>query len=317
MDSSLLSKILSSKRRCPDDFVERAEQWLATRSMPAQVHTCGSTSDDELNILDQALAYLARGWSVVPQVAGAKKPCVQWKPYQSRLPSEDELRDWFARWRHAGIVCVLGPVSDLFVIDVDGDEAHAALIQQLGSEPLAPRANSGSGMPNRYHLFFRHPPLATKAKITPWHPKLEFRGNRGLIVLPPSLHKSGNRYAWAPRRSLNDLELPELPAPVISALQTLTHRPTVTASLPQTIATGSVPGSRSTREFLSGRWADGPGWNQRLFQAACDLQGRGIPYGAAVPLLLAGARPYDAINAEFARNTIASAYSQSREPGHN
>ena len=245
-------------------------------------------------------------------MTGAKKPYMQWKPFQNRLPNEDELREWFSRMPNAGIVCVLGPVSDLFVIDVDSDAAHEILLQRLGSEPLAPRVNSGSGLPNRYHLFFRHPPIETKAKATPWHRNLEFRSNRGLIVLPPSLHRSGDRYAWAPERSLDDMELPDLPEAIVAALRA--SRPLAT-SPPAIASTDSLPGSRSTVEFLSGRWADGPRWNERLFRAACDLHGRGVRREDAEPLLLAGARPYDLANTDIARNTIDSAFSQRRQPG--
>ena len=33
--------------------------------------------------------------------------------------------------------------------------------------------------------------------------------------------------------------------------------------------------SGSTAAFLSGKYADGPGWNERLFRAGCDLSARG------------------------------------------
>jgi hypothetical protein len=37
-------------------------------------------------------------------------------------------------------------VSNLFVIDVDGPKAHAALISRLGGEAVAPKALFGCGM---------------------------------------------------------------------------------------------------------------------------------------------------------------------------
>jgi hypothetical protein len=55
----------------------------------------------------------------------------------------------------------------MFASDVDGTEAHQELIHRLGGEPLAPKSLSGSRQPDRYHLFFRHPAVATKAKATP------------------------------------------------------------------------------------------------------------------------------------------------------
>lgn len=73
--------------------------------------------------------------------------------------------------------------------------------------------------------------------------------------------------------------------------------------------------SASTRRFLASSYAEGPRWNDRLFRAACDFAGRGIPPETAEPLLLAGARPWDETEREKALRTIDSAYSQTRAPG--
>ncbi len=178
---------------------------------------------------------------------------------------------------------------------------------------MRPKVLSGSRKPNRYHLFFRCPEMPTKAKATPWHPKLEFRGKGGIVVIPPSLHRSGNRYAWADGASPDDLPLPELPAEIVAALQP--SRPSLPVIQPATDV-NVEDASPSTREFLAGKYADGPGWNERLFRAACDLAGRGMSQQEAEPLLLAGARPWDDANIEIARRTIESAFSEPREPAH-
>ena len=117
--------------------------------------------------LEAAFESLGWGWSIVPQMPGAKMPLVKWKPFQERRPTENELRSWFESWPNAGLAVVLGQVSDLLVIDVDGEEAHDALLARLGQIPCAPMAVSGSGKPFRYHLYFRHPDVPTKAKATP------------------------------------------------------------------------------------------------------------------------------------------------------
>ena len=66
-----------------------------------------------------------------------------------------------------------------------------------GVTPKAPRSISGRGRPYRYHLFFRPPEFPTKARATPWHKNLEFRGDCGIIVVPPTRHASGREYRWA------------------------------------------------------------------------------------------------------------------------
>ena len=331
---SFICRIFNSEKQWPSQLLRKAQAWVAAQSEQKRSETqadaeagSGHSHDNtpqkpllpllaavergDASMLDVALAYRERGWSVVPQNPGDKHPSVRWKPFQERVPTEEELAGWFAQWPQAGLAVVLGPVSNLLVIDVDGTEAHEQLVERLGSMPVAPEAISGSHKPNRYHLFFRCPNMPTKAKATPWNPKLEFRGKGGIVIIPPSLHPSGNRYAWADGRSMDDLPLTELPAEIVAALQ-----PTRSEPLPIQ-ATGDLKiedASPTTKAFLTGTYAEGPDWNGRLFRAACDLAGRGMHQKKAGPLLLAGARPWDETNAEIARRTIESAFSEPREP---
>ena len=317
-------------------------------------------------MLGAALAYHDRGFCPIPQEPGAKKPSVLWKPYQDVQPAYAQVVSWFSwNFRGAGIALVLGPAFGLLVVDVDGREAYDALLDRLGGEPEAPTVYSGSGDPHKRHFYFRHPDVPTKAKATPWHGKLEFRGHRGIVIAPPSLHKSGNRYRWAEGRSLDDLPLPEVPGPILAYFEERAAREAAAAGTraarsaaradriaaradritvrvardpaPPTPRAGDVAalrvgrrsgadggapaGSvgqrvvcRSTREFLAGEHADGPGWNDRLFRAAADLCGCGVPHAAAEARLLAGARPRTPEDEEAARRTIASAYRQDRLP---
>lgn len=280
------------------------------------------------DMVTTAAEYRLKGWSVVPQLPGAKQPCVKWKPYQTRLPTVEELVDWWTRWPDAGIAVVLGPVSNLFAVDVDGEDAHKALVRNLGGVPGTAKSLSGSGKRYRYHLLFSHPPIETNAKFCPWCPTLEFRGHGGIIVLPPSRHKSGGRYRWADGASSYEIDLLEVPAPIVRALRARTQqRKPSSASVFRTVATSTstqlglarhVPNFRTlhiaTRSFLYGEYADGPDWNCRLFRAACDLAGNGISKETATSLLLAGAQPWNAEETQHALTTIESAFSEQRYP---
>jgi hypothetical protein len=298
-DPAFLNKLLRGAKPWPGELLEKAQQIVAdfgvtperrapVSSSPAKLHREGGGS-----ALAMALDYLHRGWCVLPQRPGEKHPCVKWKPFQLQRPSAEEVRAWFQQFPDAGPLVLLGPISQLFAIDVDGPEAHQALLDHLGEEPLAPKVLSGSGKPFRYHLLFRCPQVATGPKKTPWHPQLEFRGEKGLLVLPPSLHKSGQRYRWAPGRSLDDVALSDPPVPVVEALARLAQpqRLNGTSYSAKPLDRSAVNASPSTRRFLAGEFANGPRWNDRLFHAACDLHGRGISREVAEPLLLGGAQP--------------------------
>ncbi len=146
---------------------------------------------------------------------------MKWKPFQDERPGVGGLGYWYRhQFPDAGIALILGPVSGLLVVDVDGTDAHDVLVARLGRLPEAPTALSGSQKPYRYHLYFRHPNVSTQASYHPWHPQFEFRGYRGIVVAPPSLHKSGNRYRWAEGKTLNDLPLPKVPDAILAALTT-------------------------------------------------------------------------------------------------
>ncbi len=209
--------------------------------------------------LETALELARRGFSVVPQLPGAKQPCIRWKPFQDVAPVPSRIALWFEEFPRAGIALILGPTFGLFVVDVDGPDAHQALLAQLGSVPEAPTVLSGSLKPHRYHLYFRHPVASTQATFHPWHPQLEFRGYRGIVVAPPSLHKSGNRYRWAEGRSLDDLPLPEVPGPVLEALAARGRsgaRASVAMPKPTCLPTQIMPPSRPERPRTPARVRD-------------------------------------------------------------
>ncbi|WP_417739739.1 bifunctional DNA primase/polymerase [Rosistilla oblonga] len=263
--------------------------------------------------LSIAFSYVDAGWSILPQLPGQKKPPVKWKEFQRRRPDHAEIGEWWKRWPQAGVLLVLGPLSGVFSIDIDGEAAHEEWCKRVGQIPGTLAVVSGSEDRFRYHLHFQHPKFDTRAKSTPWHPKLEFRGEGGLVVLPPSQHRSGRQYAWAKGRSPVETSLLPLPECVVEALQPI--RPI--APLPATSARlDAVDVATSTGRFIRGDYANGPSWNSRLFQAACDMAGRGFQRGDATSLLLTGAAPWNEAERQVVLRTIESAYSHAREPGY-
>ncbi len=69
-------------------------------------------------VLEAALDYLSRGWSILP-VSQDKRPLRPWAEFQTRRPTEAEVRGWYAKWPSAGVGIVCGKISGHIVVDVD------------------------------------------------------------------------------------------------------------------------------------------------------------------------------------------------------
>lgn len=173
-------------------------------------------------ILQEALAYAELGLSVIPLhnvikggrcscgslacSAIAKHPRVMWRSSQNKTLSPDNLTQWWKRHPEANVGIVTGKISQIAVLDIDGEEGLESL-ERIGltidSMPLTPMSHTGGG---GIHLIFRYPekyPVKTKAGVLP---KVDIRSDGGMIVAPPSLHKSKKRYRWEEGRSIFDID---------------------------------------------------------------------------------------------------------------
>ena len=117
-----------------------------------------------------------------------------WKRFMREHADLALVRRWFTQKPYANVGIVTGEISAILVLDADG-EAGVTELERRGY-PTTWTARSGSG---GLHLYLRHPgyivPNRKIARIG------DLRGDGGLIVAPPSLHVSGNRYEWLPGRS--------------------------------------------------------------------------------------------------------------------
>lgn len=164
-------------------------------------------------MVEAALSYLKRGWSVFPLIPRGKiaagsilpKACTwprkgeaeikgRWESYQYSPALECEVREWWARAPHANIAIVTGKVSGFFVVDIDGEEGLAEW-QALacGHEPINTlTAITGSG---GLHLLFRWVD-ALNIGNSPISKNVHIRGQGGYIAAAPSVHPNFRRYAW-------------------------------------------------------------------------------------------------------------------------
>jgi hypothetical protein len=126
-----------------------------------------------------------------------KAPWGEWREFQTRLPTESELR---AKWHdlpNANVGLALGPVSGFIAIDIDG----------AGGEQALQRV-SGGGVPETYEfstpgggrrLLYAIPEgmnLRTTSEKCGVKQEIRFQAKGSQTVMPPSRHPNGGRYAW-------------------------------------------------------------------------------------------------------------------------
>ncbi|MHB1006523.1 MAG: bifunctional DNA primase/polymerase [Chloroflexota bacterium] len=180
----------------------------------------GDWRQEQLSGLTTALSYLRLGWAPIPLCwprpdgrcacgrghAGkdvGKAPLLG-KGYQDVRPSKDDLRRWWSRWPQANVGLLLEP-SKLLVGDGDG-EAGVAELEAQRPLPVGPIARSGGGGQHRYYLAPSH--VSGRATKRGQSHALDVLAS-GYVVVPPSLHRSGQPYEWL----LSPWEVPPPPAP--------------------------------------------------------------------------------------------------------
>jgi len=187
-------------------------------------------------MLEAALDYRDRGWSVLPIKPRTKQPNTEllprgsngrrsWKSFQESRPSVAVIREWFEKDPDTGIGIVCGEVSDdLVVIDFDGirppvDAFPETALAETPGDGLHVYARSRGQLKTRV---FSHG---------------EIRGKGSYVVAPPSVHPSGRRYRWL--KAPDEARLAPLEA-VPSRLIDFAHAHVVSLHQPLT-PTSAVP----------------------------------------------------------------------------
>ena len=155
--------------------------------------------------LEAALKYLDMGFSVIP-VGKSKKPIIQWKEFQDRYATEQEVKKWFKAYPKMDIGIVTGKISKIVVIDVEvGGETD--------SLPPGVIAKSGGG---GFHFYYLYPNQHVNNAVR-IRDRMDIRGDGGFVVAPPSSHPSGGQYEWV--ASPFHADLTELPIWVMKELK--------------------------------------------------------------------------------------------------
>jgi len=111
---------------------------------------------------------------------------------------EAQIRAWWAKWPNANIG--MATEGRLF-LDFDPKNGGLASLQRLLAEhpdlELAPRNLTGQHPEGRgVHLRFRQNGTTIKSSTNKVAPGVDVRADGGMVIVGPSLHKSGVRYEW-------------------------------------------------------------------------------------------------------------------------
>jgi hypothetical protein len=143
-----------------------------------------------------ALKLARKGLRIFPCVERGKEPAIA-DNLKRATTDPNTLSGWW-RTRNFNIGLATGEGSGVWVLDVDGEEGEATLREleaAHGALPPTVEAITGKGR----HLYFRWPQGTEirNAQLRDDVPGLDWRGNGGYVLAPPSIHPSGRPYCWS------------------------------------------------------------------------------------------------------------------------
>ena len=112
-----------------------------------------------------------------------------------------------------------GAASGFFVLDVDGEigvESLRELEARHGRLPDTVEQITGSG---GRHILFGYPPGVSIGNKVALLPGLDVRGDGGYIVVAPSVHASGRKYAWEASSRPDQVKLADPPTWLLELIQ--------------------------------------------------------------------------------------------------
>ena len=169
---------------------------------------------EPISMLSAALEYAGSGYAVLPLWWPIDGRCACGDPGCSKNIGKhpigrlvqngvkDASKDpaWvqacWTQYPNANIGVACGRISNIVVVDVDGEAGEATLARLKEAHTALPgdsglQATTGRGR----HIYYKY--LEGVEVKTKQLDGLEVRSDNAYVVAPPSLHKSGRRYAWS------------------------------------------------------------------------------------------------------------------------
>jgi putative DNA primase/helicase len=114
---------------------------------------------------------------------------------QDATTDPEQVREWWTSYPEANIGMPTGAWSGVVVLDVDpekgGFESLLALVRRYGVLPWTRVVHTGGGLA----LYFEHPGIHTRSSVGKMGPGLDFHGDGGYVLLPPSVYAKNRTYA--------------------------------------------------------------------------------------------------------------------------
>jgi len=154
-------------------------------------------------MLDAALEYLNRGYCVIPIRRNKKPYLMSWAPYQEKMPTQSAVKKWWSTWPDANIGIVTGKISNICVVDVDSNTGGHEIKKLLPD--INPTVKTPGG---GWHFYFADSNgLGNAAGVIK---DVDFRGQGGYIIAPPSVGENGKAYEFYKDNDINrNIRLPE------------------------------------------------------------------------------------------------------------
>jgi hypothetical protein len=194
-------------------------------------------------MLRTALQLAARGLHVFPCAPGEKTPACAHGCKEATIDSIT-IQAWWRSCPDFNIGIATGSASNLFVIDIDGEDGEQALRRlEAAHTSLPPTVEAIT--PRGRHIYFKWPQSPVRNTAAKVADGIDTRGDGGYVLAPPSLHPSGRRYAWSVDSAAIFAEAPQWLLDRITAPKNRNGKSVIPASeWRELVANGAMEGTR-------------------------------------------------------------------------
>jgi len=146
-------------------------------------------------MLRTALALAQRGLAVFPCRERSKLPATE-HGFLNASKDAAVIETWWRSNPNYNVAVATGTVSGFFAVDVDDVDAEIELRRLEAANGVLPRTVetiTGDGR----HIWLAMPNVDLRNSASQLAPGIDIRAAGGYILVPPSVHPTGRRYAWS------------------------------------------------------------------------------------------------------------------------